>query len=145
VQYRYFGPGIAQHDRFGQKAGGQRLLFGLPLLSGQPTLIITEGELNAISCWQVARSWADVLSIGPQGSVRQASVLAALQSSALPYRRVIVWLDERELALALTDRIAPCQGIAVWSQNGLDANDLLKRDLLAARLANALADAGWES
>ena len=44
----------------------------------------------------------------------------------------------------MADRIAPFNGIAVWSENGLDANDLLQRGLLAARLANAVADAGWE-
>jgi len=155
VQYRYFappgaatagfGPGIAQHDRFGQKAGGQRSLFGLHRLSGQATLIITEGELNAISCWQVAHPWADVLSIGSQESVRQDRVREALRSAALPYRQVIAWLDERELALTVADRIAPFNGTAVWSENGLDANDLLQRGLLGARLANALADADWEA
>jgi len=145
IQYRYFGPGIAKHDRFGQKAGGQRILFGLPQLAGRETLIITEGEFNAISCWQVAQSWADVLSIGSQENVRQARVSETLRNAALPYRRVITWLDERELALAVTDRIAPFNGTTIWSENGLDANDLLKRGLLVARLANALADAGWES
>lgn len=151
VQYRYFGPGIARHERFGQKAGGQRLLFGLPLLAGRDALIITEGELNAISCWQVAQAWADVLSIGSQEGIRRAHVSEALQRAALPYRRIIAWLDERELALAVVDRIAPCNpkggrpegpcsGIAVWSANGLDANDLLQRNLLAAHLANARAD-----
>jgi len=108
-------------------------------------LIVTEGELNAISCWQVAQPWADVLSIGSQENVRQARVSEALRSVALPYRRVIAWLDERELALTVVGRIAPFNGTAIWSENGLDANDLLQRGLLAARLANAVADAGWES
>jgi DNA primase len=144
VQYRYFGPGIAKHERFGQKAGGQRLLFGLPLSAGRPTLIIIEGELNAISCWQVAQSWADVLSIGSQENARPAAVVEALMHAALPYRQVIVWLDERERALALGDRIAPFNGTAVWSEDDLDANDLLQRGLLTARLGNVLADVGWE-
>ena|GEM_PF-2132530 len=108
-------------------------------------MIVTEGELNAISCWQVAQPWADVLSIGSQENVRQARVSEALRSVALPYRRVIAWLDERELALTVVGRIAPFNGTAIWSENGLDANDLLQRGLLAARLANAVADAGWES
>jgi hypothetical protein len=144
VQYRFFGPGIARHDRFGQRAGGQRSLLGLHRQSGRATLIITEGELNAISCWQVASTWADVLSIGSQENARQARVSEALQHEVLPYRRVIAWLDERELALTLVDRLAPFNGTAVWSENGLDANDLLQRGLLAARLANAVADVGWE-
>jgi hypothetical protein len=144
VQYRFFGPGIARHERFGQRAGGQRSLFGLHRLSCQATLIITEGELNAISCWQVANTWADVLSIGSQANARQARVSEALKVMALPYRRVIAWLDERELALTVADRIAPFNGVAIWSENGQDANDLLQRGLLAARLANAGADAGWE-
>ena len=144
VQYRFFGPGIARHERFGQRAGGQRSLFGLQRQSGQATLIITEGELNAISCWQVANTWADVLSIGSQANARQARVSEALKVMALPYRRVIAWLDERELALTVADRIAPFNGAAIWSENGQDANDLLQRGLLAARLASAGADAGWE-
>lgn len=143
VQYRYCGPGIARHDRCGQKAGGQRLLFGLPRLSDRATLIVTEGELNAISCWQTANTWADVLSIGSQENARLPRVSEALQSIALPYRRIIVWLDERELALAIADRVAPFNGTAIWSVHGLDANNLLQRGLLAARLANAVADAGW--
>jgi hypothetical protein len=145
VQYRFFGPGIARHDRFGQLAGGQRSLFGLHRLSGRATLIVTEGELNAISCWQVAGTWADVLSIGSQENARQVGVLEALKQVALPYRQIIVWLDERERALTLADRIAPFNGTAVWSAHGLDANDLLQRGLLATRLTNAVADAGWES
>jgi hypothetical protein len=145
VQYRFFGPGIARHDRFGQRAGGQRSLFGLHRLSGRATLIVTEGELNAISCWQVAGTWADVLSIGSQENARQVGVLESLTHRALPYRYIIIWLDERERALMLADRIAPFNGTAVWSAHGLDANDLLQRGLLPARLANAVADAGWAS
>jgi hypothetical protein len=144
IQYRFFGPEIARHDRFSQKAGGQRSLFGLSQRNGRETLIITEGELNAISCWQVAQSWADVLSIGSQENIRQAHVSEALKSIAVPYRRVIAWLDERARALTVADQIAPLNGAAVWSKNDLDANDLLQRGLLAARLANALADASWE-
>jgi hypothetical protein len=156
VEYRFFGPGIARHNRFGQKAGGQRSLFGLHRLGGQAALIITEGEMNAISCWQVANTWADVLSVGSQENARQASVLEALRQVALSYQHVVIWLDERERALTLAYRIAPfnpkggrpegpCSGTAIWSENGLDANDLLQRGLLAARLANAVADAGRES
>lgn len=137
VQHRHFGPGIAQRERFGQKAGGRRLLFGLPLLAGRPTLIVTEGELNAVSCWQVAQAWADVVSIGSQENACQAGVLEALLRAALPYRQVIVWLDERERALALVDYIALCNRTAVWSADGLDANDLLQRGLLADRLVQA--------
>ena len=43
------------------------------------------------------------------------------------------------------NRIGPFNGTTVWSENGLDANDLLQRGLLAARLAIALADAVWEA
>jgi hypothetical protein len=84
-----------------------------------------------------------VLSIGSQENVRQARVSEALQSITLPYRRIIAWLDERELALTVVDRIAPFNGTAIWSEHDLDANDLLQRGLLATRLTNAMADAGW--
>jgi hypothetical protein len=110
-------------------------LFGLHRLVGRPTLIVTEGELNAVSCWQVAGAWADVLSIGSQENVRQARVSEALKSIALPYRRVIAWLDEREYALEAVDRIAPLKGGALWSHHG-DANDQLQRGTLAQTLAD---------
>ncbi len=64
-------------------------------------------------------------------------MLEALLRAALPYRQVIVWLDERERALALVDRITPGKGTAVWSADGLDANDLLQRGLLIDRLVQA--------
>ena len=144
VQYRFFGPAVAQRDRFSQKAGGQRVLFGLPQQPARATLIITEGELNAVSCWQAANTWANVLSIGSQEGARQAIVRTALAQAALPYQQVIVWLDERERALALVEQLAPFNGYALWSANGLDANDLLQRGVLAARLAHACQGAGWE-
>jgi len=145
VQYRFFGPELGPRDRFGQKPGGDRRLCGLPLHQGRPTLILCEGELNAVSLWQVAHGWADVLSFGSQDaaafladgkapSLRQAHLLATLQKLAVPYRQVIVWADEEPRAQAAAERIAGAQGAALWSDGG-DANDWLQAGLLAERLA----------
>lgn len=154
VQYRFFTPpgvatagcaaGLGKRDRFGQKAGGDRQLFGLPLRQGRGTLILCEGELNAVSLWQDAHTWADVLSFGAQDaaafldtggkpSLRQAQLLVALQKLAVPYRQVIVWADEEPRAVAAATRIAGPQGHALWSDGG-DANDWLQAGRLAERL-----------
>lgn len=144
VQYRFCDPALGKHDRFGQKPGGDRRLCGLPLLAGRDTLILCEGELNAVSLWQVAHDWADVLSFGSQDavaflaadkppSVRQAQLLVTLQRLAVPYRQVIVWADEEPRALAAAGRFG-ARGAALWSDGG-DANDWLQAGLLAERLA----------
>lgn len=149
LQYRfcersYGSPELGKRDRFGQKPGGDRRLFGLPLLAGRDTLILCEGELNAVSLWQVAHPWADVLSFGSQDaaaflaagkppSVRQAQLLITLQKLAVGYRRVIVWADEEPRALAAAERFG-AKGAALWSDGG-DANDWLQAGLLAERLA----------
>ncbi len=144
VQYRFCAPDLGKRDRFGQKPGGERRLFGLPLLAGRDTLLLCEGELNAVSLWQVAHPWADVLSFGSQDaaafladskplSVRQAQLLATLQKLAVPYRQVLIWADEEPRALAAAERFG-AKGAALWSDGG-DANDWLQAGLLAERLA----------
>jgi hypothetical protein len=130
VQYRFIGSEISRGERFGQLPGGSRTVYGLQLRQGRATLIVTEGELNAVSIWQVAYAWADVLSCGCQDNLRRPPIVELLQNLALPYRQVIVWADEREYALEAVDRIAPCNGVALWSERG-DANDHLRRGTLA--------------
>jgi hypothetical protein len=135
VQYRFFGAGITKRDRFGQKAGGQRFLFGLHLRQRQPTLVVCEGELNAVSLWQVAHEQADVLSFGSQEGVLHHHTRAMLASLAEEYRQVFIWLDDLVRAAAAVPAIAPANGYALWSEGGLDANDRLRDGSLAAWLA----------
>ncbi len=139
VQYRFFAPPgeatIARRDRFGQKAGGQRVLCGLPLREIRPTLLLVEGELNAVSLWQVAHERADVLSCGSQEGILQAETRRLLATLIPAYTKVFIWLDALPRAAAATPLIAPANGYALWSEGGLDANDRLRDGTLAGWLA----------
>lgn len=124
--------------RFGQLAGGERFLFGLQhLIEAGPdaapgrlaNLLLVEGEINALSLWQVieaGRYPADVVSFGPQANIRNHQVQRLAATIARRYKRVIVWADEPDAALAGLGALPPAlRSLAVRSPNGRDANDLL--------------------
>lgn len=116
------------------------LLYGghmLPAFCAQPihdngrcaeqlrTLVIVEGEINAMSIWQVTNGWKwDVLSLGsetqklPDGGRKLAE----------RYGRTIVWMDKANIAKSIMSQIAG--SVAVNSptveERVLDANDLLQ-------------------
>lgn len=147
VQYRFFAPGLARHERFSQKPGGERVLFGLPLLRGRETLLLCEGELNAVSLWQVAHGRVDVLSFGMQDALapgdglrpptrRQTELAAAVQQLAAGYRQVVVWADEAPRAQTAAHTFGGAHGRALWSEQQRDANDLLVAGCLDAYLCS---------
>lgn len=145
IQYRYLAPALTKRERYGQKAGGERLLFGLPLLTGAPTLILVEGELNAISLWQVCHDWhVDVLSWGSQGNLLRPAVLASVAKVIQQgYQRVIFWADEGNITQeALTALhalgVTQPQFITVFVPNDQDANDLLQQNRLETWVAKLL-------
>ncbi|HEX9114434.1 MAG TPA: primase-helicase zinc-binding domain-containing protein [Anaerolineae bacterium] len=146
VQYRFIPqaePGattnanLAKPDRFSQRKGGQRLLFGLDLVSGGHTLVLCEGEINALSLWQVSQTvGCDVVSWGSQGNILRARVASEAARLARDYRHVIVWADEQGVAVdALRWLGVNGRGVAINSQDGLDANDRLQRGNLAEFMA----------
>jgi len=129
VQYRFIGADIAKRERFGQRQGGQRLLFGLPLLNQEPNLVLVEGEFNAIAIWQACKDIGiDVLSWGAQESILQPQVNAlAAMIIRRGYRRTILWADEEALAHQVRRQFinrTPGTKIAISSPFKLDANDL---------------------
>lgn len=140
LQYRFFAPPgsveVAKRDRFGQKAGGQRILCGLSLRAGRPKLIVVEGELNAVSLWQVAGARADVLSCGSQEGILQPETRRLLVTLVDAYAKVFIWLDALPKAAQATPMIAPTNGCTLWSEGGLDANDRLRDGSLASWLAD---------
>ncbi len=135
VQYRFILPELAKPERFSQRKGGERLLYGLDLRTGRDTLVLAEGELNAVSLWQVLHERADVLSCGSQEGLAQRRTLRLLGSVIEAYRRVFIWLDDLARAAAAVPLIAPATGYALWSERGLDANDRLRDGSLADWLA----------
>lgn len=140
LQYRFFAPPgaaeVAKRDRFGQKAGGLRVLCGLPLRAGRSKLIVVEGELNAVSLWQVAQARADVLSCGSQEGILQPETRKLLATLVGEYAQVFIWLDALPKAAQATPLIAPANGYTLWSEGGLDANDRLRDGSLVGWLAD---------
>lgn len=100
------------------------------------TLVLCEGEINALSIWQVAHTWQwDVLSLGSES----AKLTSAAIDYARRFERVIVWMDKPEVARSLMALIAGAHGISSPVREGvkLDANDMLQRGWLGGLLATA--------
>lgn len=104
------------------------------------TLVLCEGEMNAMSIWQVAHGWKwDVLSLGSES---QKLTPAAL-TFAERYGRVIIWMDKGSIAKQLMSQIPGSFAInsPVVEGKALDANDLLQ----SGQLAEFLAEVRWRS
>jgi hypothetical protein len=130
VQYRFFSPGLAHGERYAQWPGGERLLCGLHLLKGAPTLVLVEGELNAVSIHQACPD-VDVLSWGPQANILRPCVLERLNLiKHSGYQRLLLWADQPVLAERATIALAAYPSfphcIVVQPPAGKDANILLR-------------------
>lgn len=104
----------------------------------QRTLIIHEGELNAISTWQVTRNWRwDVLSVGGENEAEHLP--KSVVDFALKYERVMCWMDRPEIVKAAMAQIPGACGInsPIIGGKKADANDMLKAGYLGGILADA--------
>lgn len=115
--------------------GGQGLLGCAEPLR---TLVLCEGEINALSIWQTCHGWNwDVLSLGSES----ARLTSAMVDYARRFERVIVWMDKPEVAKQMQAII----GSGAWAMNSLDgerdANDLLQVGHLGGLLATARYEA----
>lgn len=111
--------------RFYMMTGSEPVVFGAQLLKGgdRPILMV-EGEMNAMACWQAAGEWLDVVSVGTEARA------GALWSLASVYGRRFAWVDREEVAAMIFN--APGQDVLrLVSPDGMDANDLLLKGLLA--------------
>jgi len=131
IQYRFTQTGLVKKARFGQKAGSDRHLFGLHLLQGNETLVLVEGELNAVSIWQSCQH-VDVLSWGPQANMARPSVAQTAAKIASRYQRILLWADEftasyRALSALHEHDLVVDEAVITASPDGCDANDLLLR------------------
>ena len=94
------------------------------------TLVLCEGELNAISIWQETNTWKwDVLSVGSES---QKLTPQAIEFAGR-YGRVIVWMDKAEIARRFMSLMSNAVAInsPVVEVKALDANDMLQRGILA--------------
>ena len=104
------------------------------------TLLIVEGEINAMSCHQVAgETRLDVLSVGSES----ADLSPAAIEFAKRYGRVLLWADKTEVAQRLMGALPGSYGVR--SPGGKDANDLLRAGLLGGFLATVRADAARDT
>lgn len=110
-------------------------LYGAQGLCGageqQRTLILCEGEINALSVWQVAQhTGCDVLSLGSESQSLSDAMLKRLRT----WRTVLTWADRPEVAEQLAGSLPG--SFAITSERaGGDANDLLKQGKLGEALS----------
>lgn len=113
-------------------------VFGWQAIAGPgkvDTLVICEGELNALSIWQAGSGHVDVLSTGTESMI--AHLPQPVIDLAKQYKRVIVWADRGTLAdsAALAIDAASMRSPMIDGYpKGADANDLLKMGKLGALL-----------
>ena len=158
VRFRFLQP-QGEHGEhrltalYGSQFAGK--LFGgclLPATSFEPlaegerpgesvrSLLIVEGEINAMSAYQVAgETRQDVLSVGSESADLSPAAVAYAQR----YRRVLVWADKAEVAQRLMGALPGAYGVR--SPGGQDANDLLRAGLLGGFLATVRADAARDA
>lgn len=94
------------------------------------TLVICEGEINAVSIWQITQhTGLDVLSLGSESQ----KLTPAMIQYARKFKTVIVWADRRNIAKQLMMDLPGAYG--VQSPDGQDANDLLQASHLGGYLS----------
>lgn len=136
VQHRL----IKNKQRFNQKAGGERTLFGTHLLqpSKDRILIVYEGEFNAISSWQIVQEEGMPIcsiSFGPEDNA--ARVAPLIEQLSTMYCATVVWADKMEIAQTIK------ANLHLQSYDAQDANDLLKIGNLQGILEKCLTHFGF--
>lgn len=126
VKYRFIDNN-PEGLRYIALAGSMPLLFGLwNVLESDNTLLLVEGEINALSLWQCLPRGVSVLSFGSEGGGR-ADVMQAIANK---YECVFVWCDDAERTKQYQAMLArPCEKIQSLKIDGekLDANQLLQK------------------
>jgi DNA primase len=145
VRYRHMRPDLKTKYTCMKDSNGSSL-HGLHLLyTSASTLIITEGELNAISIWQ-ASSGLDltVVSLGSQSMGEDK--LNAIRMLTSKFSRCILWCDEPGVVLKVREATQSPHVHLMRSPNPdkndpkakIDANDMLQRGLLRAFIERKL-------
>lgn len=142
IQYRFVAGQGQRYGRFmypKRKGGyaGDAILYRTPTRNSN-TLIVCEGEINALSLWQ-ATSY-DVASFGSESTT--AVTKQAIADLAQRYDRVLVWADKGKIAAELAALIGD-KAKATPSPKGKDgkkrdANDLLQVGMLTAIIERRL-------
>lgn len=114
----------------GRMFGGQAMTM---TCEDKRTLIICEGETNAMSIYQVSgETKVDVLSMGSESS----HLTTAMASYARRFKHVMIWADEPDIAKNLMAALPGAFGVHSKALTGAkqDANDLLRAGHLGGYL-----------
>jgi DNA primase len=123
IQYRFLASQAQRYTRFSHaQYYGETVLYTLPRRDSD-TLVVVEGELNALSVWQ--ETPYDVVSVGSQSVTSKTK--QALQHTVERYERVVVWTDQPQVALDLITAWARPASMILSAQ---DANEWLQRNEL---------------
>lgn len=131
VQYRTAEKGFAM------VAGAERVFFGLDMLTKDYSkpLVITEGQIDALSCWQAG--YTEVLSVpngAPGGDAKNLDNHLGFLDTAIerlaPYAKIILAGDDDANGRRLTEELARRLGYercwkVTWPEGCKDANDVL--------------------
>jgi DNA primase len=124
--------------RYMSRRGSVPVLFGLwDALPENHTLVLVEGEINALSIWQCLPAGVTCVSFGGEAAVR-ARILKVFASQ---YPRVFVWADDpkraKDLRSAIGQKVhalrSPDSGGVKW-----DANKMLQAGNLAPFVSEIL-------
>ncbi len=148
VRYRHMRPDLKTKYTCKKGSNGASL-DGLHLLDvDATTLIITEGELNAISIWQAAHDLdLTVVSLGSQSL--GADKLNAVRVLTDKFSRCILWCDEPDVVLKVREATQSQHVHLMRSPKPnkndpkakIDANDMLQRGRLRAFIERKLSHA----
>lgn len=132
IKYRFIDDKAADKKyRFTCMGGSIQCVYGLAgTLPTDETLLIVEGEINAISITQTIPAGVSVISTG--GDVNGNA--AILQALARHYKKIVIWMDEVKNIKAMTEKTGrrDCKLLKSPVIDGVkyDANEMLKRGLL---------------
>jgi len=92
-------------------------------------LMLIEGEINALSVWQVTKELPlDIASVGSQGSFKLFA--AQITQMAQGYETLVIWADEKQIAEEARRLVDHANILILHSYHKLDANDLLEKGAL---------------
>lgn len=120
IKYRYID---ALGDlRYGSKYGSDPVIFGAHIPKDSKTLVITEGEFNAMAIYESGAN-CNVVSIGSQRNT--AGLEYVRDRIAGEYRYIVGWFDELSAFQTCKELVSPHMTGVISSKLGLDANEYL--------------------
>jgi DNA primase len=137
IQHRFLGATLPKGERYSLKPGSEPLVFGLPALMPAPTVVVVEGEFNAMSLHQCG---VQAVSVGSEANRSHPQTLALLSEQLAPYAQVQIWLDQAAYGAQFCARLRQSwlgdPVFRVIDSQGPDANDLLLSGDLPSFLDN---------